>query len=93
MPQFETFVARMSLGERTELWLTLKELHDSVHPSDASDAVEYDGTSRSELSEPLEDAGCTRAHCSHSDPNCTVAQWFCTFGENASFWAYDEVIE
>lgn len=90
MPQFEASVERMNLGERTELWLSLKELHDSPHPSQA---VEHNAPPRSELSVALEDTGCTRAECSHSEPNCTVAQWCCAFGENALFWAYDEDIE
>ena len=91
MSDFEASVERMSPGQRTELWRTLEQLHDRVHPSAA---VEHDATSRAELSVPLEDdSGCTRAACSHSDPSCTVAQWCCAFGENALFYAYDEDIE
>jgi hypothetical protein len=89
MPEFEASVEQMNLGERTALWLTLKELHDSVHPSQV---VEH-ATLPSDLTTPIEETGCARAYCSHSDTSSLVVQWCCAFGENALFWAWDEDLE
>jgi hypothetical protein len=85
MPAFEAFVERMDVGERTALWLTLKELHDSVHPSQAP---EDDAPSRSVVT-PLEDFGCRPAACSHSDRYSETAQWCCALGEDYLFFMND----
>jgi len=80
MPEFEASIERMDRGERTALWLSLKELHDSTRPSNAA-APRAENFS--------EEASCTVADCSHSVPYCVVAQWCCAFGEDALFYAYD----
>lgn len=85
MPAFQASVEHMNLDERAQLWVTLQELHDSVHPSEpaAHDAVAPSGPSG------VESFGCSTAHCSHSDPNSQTAQWCCAFGEDALFYQDD----
>lgn len=91
MPDFEASVRLMHVDERTELWLTLKELHDGLHPSNAT---EHELTSSTEqgLQQAdtviAEEAGCTILPCSHSAWSLT-AQWCCALGENRMFYHSD----
>jgi hypothetical protein len=87
MPEFQASVERMNLDERAQLWGTLQELHDSVHPSEPA---EHDGAAKSGPS-GAEAFGCSTAHCSHSDPNSQTAQWCCAFGEDALFYQDDPI--
>jgi hypothetical protein len=81
MPEFEAYVERMDIGQRTELWSTLEALHDQLHPSEA--AADDGVVSISGLS-VAEGGGCSPSRCSHST-ECS-AQWCCAFGEDAVYY-------
>lgn len=84
MPEFKASVERMSLDERAGVWLTLEQLHDSVHLSGVAEQdAEFCGEETFLVE--AEGGGCSNARCSHS-ASCGLAQWCCAFGEDATFY-------
>ena len=75
MVEFEASVERMNSDEQTQLWLSLKELHDLVHPLET--AVRLDEG---------EETGCDILKCSHTVGKCGRSMWCCAFGENATYY-------
>jgi hypothetical protein len=83
MPEFRVTVDGMDVDQRTELWLSLKQLHDAEH---ADEAIAHEAVSTEPLAE--EAGGCTILPCSHSAWSLT-AQWCCALGQNRMFYASD----
>ncbi|HEX7836993.1 MAG TPA: hypothetical protein VF469_05990 [Kofleriaceae bacterium] len=91
MPEFEASVERMTLDERAELWLTLKGLHDGVHPSEAAENVVMSSPGTIlQVEDSGGGSGCSTDRCSHSQSSGGTGWFCCSFGENAT-WYHDPI--
>jgi hypothetical protein len=79
MAEFEASVQRMNRDQQTRLWLSLKELHDGVHPSDSTVSFGDEGGSGA-------GGSCDILRCSHTNVTCGSAMWCCAFGEDKTFY-------